>query len=125
MHMHADATDLSARAVALGRGGMGRREIAAALGLTLAELAARELAEPTFADAMLRAEEAARAWWEGLAREALSLNARVDRGAWAEAMRRRFGEPAKGGEAARPVPEARFEFPDNGTRRKRPPRPSW
>ena len=122
MHMHADATDLSARAVALGRGGMGRREIAAALGLTLA---ARELAEPTFADAMLRAEEAARAWWEGLAREALSLNARVDRGAWAEAMRRRFGEPAKGGEAARPVPEARFEFPDNGTRRKRPPRPSW
>jgi hypothetical protein len=85
--------------IALGRAGHARGEIAAAMGMTLAQVAEREAGDAGFAEAMALAEEAARAWWAGLQREAMTAGARFGLGAWREAVRWRFG--AAGGGAAR------------------------
>jgi len=115
--------DLAARAVALGQRGCGRDEIAARLGLMMAELIEREAADAGFADAMVRAEAAARAWWAAELRLALAAGVRMSASAWREAMVATFSDEAAG--AAAPAgsqppqpPPARFEFPDNGTRRR-------
>ena len=95
---------------------MSRREIASALGLSFAELQAMAAAQAGLAAALERAEDEARAWWEGLPREAMKEGGPFNRLAWREAMKARFGDPAK---PAPPYePPARFVFPDNGTRRK-------
>jgi hypothetical protein len=103
--------DLAIQAIALGRQGYGRVEIGPALGLEIAELAALEAGDAGFARAMRLAAEAERAWWEGQPREALAAGARLDCGAWREAMRWRFGAvqaaaDAAAGTAARAQAEA-------------------
>ncbi len=83
---------LADRALALGAEGMSEREMAAAFGLTLGALAARRGEDADFDEAMTRAEEASRAWWEGLPRAALAEGRRFDHLSWREAMRARFGD---------------------------------
>jgi hypothetical protein len=119
------AAELAARALELGRQGCGRAEIAATLGLEMAELAALEAADADFARAMRRAGEAERAWWEAQPREALAAGARINFGAWREAMRWRWGAAEAGAdEAAEPAAparqEARFYLPYNGRLRRLP-----
>ena len=92
--------------MALGRQGCGRAEIGPALGLEMAELAAREAGDADFARAMRLAAEAERAWWEGQPRAALTAGARLDFGAWREAMRWRFGAGQAATDAAAGTPEA-------------------
>ena len=110
-----EAADAAAAIRALGRQGMGRAEIAAALGLSLHRLDAWESAEPAVAAALAVADAAARAWWAGRQREALLEGARVNAGAWREAMAWRFGAPGKGGAAAiaAPSPRATYRIPCN------------
>ena len=126
----AEVAELDAAAAirALGRRGMGRAEIAAALGLSLHRLDAWEADEPAVAGALAVADAAARAWWAARQREALLQGARVNAGAWREAMAWRFGaaeQPAwgKGGAAAvAPVspPRVTFRIPCNLRTRLRP-----
>jgi hypothetical protein len=134
--------------VRLGRGGLGRAEIAAELGVGPAALARMERKSPRLAAALARAADAERAWWEGLPREALAAGARFNMGAWLAAMRWRFGaarDEAKGearGEAGRQAgagadgaararaavaaadppgrPRAIYILPDNGKERRAP-----
>jgi hypothetical protein len=117
-----DAGGLAAQVIALGRRGMARAEIAAALDLGEAELAALEAADPGLAVALGRAEAAARGWWEALPREALEAGTRFNLAAWLGAMRWRFGEGEASGEAAAPAPPPRpmgiLVIPDNGRRRR-------
>ena len=104
--------------VALGEAGCGRDEIAVRLGLRPVELALREREDPTIADAIVRAESAARAWWAATLRNALASGTHVSGAAWRAALLVTFGAgeaPAAGPEPA--PPEARFRLPDNGTRR--------
>lgn len=118
------AADRAERAIALGRKGLGRAEIAAALDVGLAELVAMEARSLRFAQAMRRAAELERAWWEAQPREALAAGARLDVGAWREVMRWRFGaaDGAAGGRPAAAVAEAQeparprtiYLLPDNG-----------
>jgi hypothetical protein len=82
---------LGARIVALGREGLGRAEIAAALDLPLSALAEMEARHPELAAAMRRAEDLERAWWEALPREALVAGGRLNAGLWRAAMAWRFG----------------------------------
>jgi len=86
---------LAAKAVALGAEGLGAREIAVALGMTFAALEALEDADAGFAEAMGRAEEAARAWWEGLPRAALSQGKPFHHAGWRAAMAARFEDVAE------------------------------
>jgi hypothetical protein len=129
-----DGGGLAAQVMALGRQGWARTEIAAALGLEMAELAAREAGDADVARALRLAAEAERAWWEGQPREALTAGARLDFGAWREAMRWRFGAvqaaaDAAAGTAARGEAEAaaqparplaKYYIPDNLRERRLP-----
>jgi len=119
------AVRLVAEITRLGREGASRREVAAGLGVTLEELAARAREDAGLARALVLAEEAARAWWDGVPREALAAGARINTASWGGAMASRFGE------AALPQPAARqtvdIDIPDNGRNRsrfpeRRPPR---
>jgi hypothetical protein len=107
---------LAGEILRLGREGRSRREIAAGLGLTLEELALRARRAPELAEALALAEEAARAWWEGLPRAAFAAGTRINLGAWQAAMVSRFGAAALDGASARP--RAIYELPDNGTNRR-------
>ncbi len=91
---------------------MGRREIAAELGLRLAEVESLEAEHPDFALALERAEEAARAWWEALPREAVSVGKPFNVAAWRGAMLARFGADLEA-EPEPAEPPARFIFPWN------------
>ena len=130
-----DGAGLAARVVALGRQGLSRTEIGPALDMEMAELAAREAADAAFARALRRAEEAERAWWEAQPREALAAGARLDTGAWREAMRWRWGGGAGEAEAADAAgaatgaavepaaaarPTVRYYIPDNLRERRLP-----
>ena len=107
---------LAARAIQLGGEGCSVREIAVALGLSLAALQARRDEDADFDEAMVRAEEAAHAWWEGLPRAALAEGRRFDHVAWREAMRARFGPGDPEREAAEPSPYGGvIILPCNGT----------
>jgi hypothetical protein len=112
---------LTAEILRLGRKGSSRREIAAALGMTLEQLATRTRAEPEVAAALALAEEAARAWWEGLPRAAFGAGARVNLAAWRAAMTSRFGAAGLDGAPARP--RAIYDIPDNGMNRRQ--MPDW
>jgi hypothetical protein len=119
----AGAAEVAARVLALGREGKGRAEIAAALGVSLQRLRAMEAETAEIGAALRRAETAAQAWWEAMQREALLGGARLNAGAWREAMAWRFGGVGKGGAAPQPAPVlARYEIPDNGKERRRAPR---
>ena len=117
----AAADELAARVIALGRQGLGRAEIAAALDVGLAELARLEREDGALAAALARAADLERAWWEALPREALAAGARMNMGAWLGAMQWRFGAeggagaaPAKAAAAAKPQPPRTFYYlPDN------------
>jgi hypothetical protein len=120
---------LCERVVGLGRRGLSRSEIGPAMGMEMGELATLEVADADFARAMRRAAEAARAWWEGLPREALAEpGARFNVGAWRTAMAWRFGAEAAGAgaaeaaaEAAEPErPRVRYYLPENFKERALP-----
>ena len=120
--------DLEARVLQLARGGLGRAEIAAALGLGEGELTALEGERASLALAMRRAAVLERAWWEALPREALAGGQRFNLGGWLATMRWRWGD----GPGAPPAPPtrppvvlARYEIPDNGKERKPRRRPGW
>jgi hypothetical protein len=106
---------LDSRAVALGREGLSRAEIADRLGLSLGELETLEAGRPAFAAAMQRAEDAALAWWEAAPREALAAGVRFNMAAWLAAMRWRFGEAAAAAESPppEPAPRAILDIPNN------------
>jgi hypothetical protein len=116
--------DLAGRAIRLGAEGCSVREIAVGLGLSLADLQARQDEDADFAEAMVRADEAAWAWWEGLPRAALAEGRRFDHVAWREAMRARFGDEATGPGAGAATDEPSAEprgviiMPCNGRRRR-------
>ena len=120
---------LGERVVALGARGLSRSEIGPAVGMEMGELAALEAADADFARAMRRAAEAARAWWEGLPREALAEpGARFNVGAWRAAMAWRFGAAEAAGAgaaeaeaAAEPErPRVRYYLPENFKERALP-----
>ncbi len=125
-HGRPSAAELAERVVRLGRDGLGRAEIAAALGVGLAELARMEGRSERLAAALVRAADAERAWWEAQPREALAAGARFSTGAWRDAMRWRFGDAgaaagrAAGAGAGVPGagepdrPRAIYLIPDNG-----------
>jgi hypothetical protein len=114
-------TDWAAEIRALGGEGLGRAEIAARLGLSLARLAGWEASDPAIAAAMAVADAAARAWWAARQREALLAGARMNASAWREAMAWRFGAPGKGGPGAIAAPpRATFLIPCNGSTRLLP-----
>ncbi len=116
---------LEDRVLALAGGGLSWVEIAAALGLSEAELTALEAARPALALAVQRAEMLERAWWEALPREAVAAGQRFNLAGWLGVMRWRWGEGA--GSPAEPPPSrplARVNIPYNGRpRRNVPPRP--
>jgi hypothetical protein len=106
--------DLAANALRLGRTGMGRREIAAELGLMLVEVESLAAEDAGFALALERAEEAARAWWEALPREAMSVGKPFNLAAWRDAMRARFGaETVQEDEPEPSEPRSTFRIPWN------------
>ncbi|MEJ0065830.1 MAG: hypothetical protein WDM85_10695 [Caulobacteraceae bacterium] len=115
-----------ARVLSLARGGLGRTEIAAALGLGEDELTALEAERPSLALAMQRAAVLERAWWEALPREALAGGHRgFNLGAWLATMRWRWGDGPNAPPPPPPRPMVRYEIPDNGKeRRVRTPLPS-
>jgi hypothetical protein len=94
--------------------------------MTLAEVGEREAADEGFAAAMGLAQEAARAWWGALQREAMSAGARFGQGAWREAMGWRFGDGEPAASAAPEAPPAPidiladFDLGDNDRGRSRP-----
>ncbi len=90
----------------LGAAGLGRAEIARALGMCPEALDQREAEDPTLATALRGAAGLAQAWWEALAREACA-NGRFSLAAWSREMKRRFGEsgPPAGLEAAKVASE--------------------
>ena len=112
---------LAGEILRLGREGRSRREIAAGLGLTLEELALRARRAPELAEALALAEEAARAWWEGLPRAAFAAGTRINLASWRAAMASRFGAAGLDGALARPM--AIINIPDNGRDRSR--MPDW
>ena len=125
------AAELGERVVRLGRGGLGRAEIAAELGVGLDALARMERKSARLAGALARAAEAERAWWEAQPREALAAGAPLNMSAWFAAMQWRFGAasgraasgPPGAGEAAADEParpRAIYILPDNGKERRAP-----
>jgi hypothetical protein len=116
-----DEAAVVARVGAMGRAGRCRVEIAAGLGLSLAQLAARTEGSPALSDALELAEDAAKAWWAGLSREAWAQGARFNTSAWREAVRWRFGSDVaeeRAGHEEPEEPEVVIDLPCN--RRGRP-----
>lgn len=128
--------ELAERIVRLGRGGLSRVEIAAAIGVGAAALGRLEARSGRVAAALAKAAEAERAWWEAQPREALAAGARFNASAWRAAMGWRFGADAglgaagagaagaagsrARGAAPAPAPEPRgtiYLIPDNGRAR--------
>jgi len=113
--------ELCAFVLARGREGKGRVEIASALGVTLARLEARAREDAALYEALVLADEAAKAWWMALSRELLSSGRAMSLGLWREAVTQRFGGAAAMN--APPRPRVRIVIPDNGRPlRKVPPR---
>jgi hypothetical protein len=123
----AEAAERDAVVLRLGASGRGRVEIAAALGMTPAALAAHEAEDAALAAALAGAADLALAWWEAIAREACEAG-KFSFAAWTREMRRRFGETAPEGAprgaarppAAAPQPAggAVYLIPCNGRLRK-------
>jgi hypothetical protein len=113
------------RALAAGRQGKSRAEIAVELQIGLKALKALEDAHADFARALDLADAEARAWWDALPRQAVVEGDVFHPAVWAKAVAHRFGSAAHRQrpetEAAPDVPEAIIRLPDNGTRRKPPP----
>ena len=115
----APVADIAAFVVARGREGMARVEIAAALGVTLAELERRAEGEAGLAEALALADEAAEAWWLALPRRVLDAGRPFSGAAWRAAMAWRFGDPAAEEPAAAPPRKlAIINIPDNGRTRR-------
>ena len=115
-----------ARAVDLGREGRSRAEILSALDLSSAEATVFLAEQPEFAAALARAEDEARAWWEGMPLRALETGGEFRAALWGKVMSQRFGRTGhRAGSDTEgddgdvpPRPRARFEIPDNGRDRK-------
>ncbi len=82
------------QAIARGREGLSRAEIASELGVSLATFAAWSAESPDFAEALERAETEARAWWDAQPRLALSSSKTFRASAWRQAMIQRYGSGA-------------------------------
>ncbi len=122
--------ELAERVRALAVEGLGRAEIAVALGLWPQEVSERQADDAQFAAAMAWAEQAARAWWEAAPREAMAAGGRFNAAGWLSAMRWRYGAGQDGagqggavgtaGEPAAAQPKVRFYIPYNGRLRQMP-----
>jgi hypothetical protein len=106
--------------------GLSRAEIAAQLGVSLADFDAWAAEQPAFAQALADADTQARAWWDAQPREILASGRMFRAAAWAKGYAQRFGRsadrprpPAKAADKT-PRVTARIELPDNG-RERRPP----
>ncbi|HTX50469.1 MAG TPA: hypothetical protein VME40_13870 [Caulobacteraceae bacterium] len=108
--------------LARGRAGFSRVEIASAMGVTVAALERRANDDAGLAAALALAEEAAKAWWLALPREAIATGKSLNQGLWREAMASRFGRAALN---APPRPTVRFEIPDNGRPLRKVPARGW
>jgi hypothetical protein len=114
--------DAAGFVVARGREGLSRVENAVAMGVTLAMLDGRAQEDAALFRALALAEDAAKAWWLALPREALAEGKSLNLGQWREAMASRFGSAALNG---RPRPTIRVEIPDNGRPLRKVPRRAW
>jgi len=119
---------LCERVIVLGRQGRSRAEIAAEAGVSLERLAAWAAAQPDFAWALERAATECRAWWDGLAREAVTEGAVFHPAVWSKAMVQRFGsgshrtapdESKPETTSEPPPPRVRFDIPPNGREARR------
>jgi hypothetical protein len=130
-----DAAARDARVLRLGAGGCGRAEIAAALGMSPAALAAREAGDAALAAALDEAAGLALAWREKIAREAYEAGRFNFVAAWTRERRERFGDSAVGsdGEGRAPgrgraglrrfgvePPRATYRLPCNGMEKLNP-----
>jgi hypothetical protein len=88
----ADAASREALVLQLGAEGRGRAEIAAALGLSPAALAAAAAEDARLDGALRTASDLAMAWWEALAHDTCAAGRRFNFAGWGREMRRRFGE---------------------------------
>src|SRR5581483_8248841 len=98
--------------------------IAAKLGAPQVRLEMWAAQDSALAAALALAETEARAWWDRQPREALASGKSFRAAAWAKAMAQRYGSRAPSSTrpaapAAPAEPEVIFEFPDNGTKRRR------
>jgi hypothetical protein len=124
-HEALEREDLVLRLGAVGRG---RAEIAAALGMSRAQLAAREAEDASLAVALQQAADLALAWWEAAPCEAFEAGVRFNYGAWRREMAWRFGETAPPDLAPPKAARARAErretatclIPCNGRTKLRP-----
>jgi hypothetical protein len=101
----ADAAEREVLVLQLGAEGRGRAEIAAALGLTPAALAAEAVEDASLEEALRTAVGLAMAWWEALARDSCEAGRRFNFAGWGREMRRRFGEAWAGDAASEPAAE--------------------
>jgi hypothetical protein len=107
--------------------GLSRAEIAAQLGVSLADFGAWSGEHPDFAVALADADTLARAWWDTQPRLALASREPFKGAAWAKGYAQRFGRssdrPRPPTQSAQePDVETIFEIPDNGRWRRRKPR---
>jgi hypothetical protein len=117
--------DLPTQIVALGRQGLARVEIAAALGVGVRELEGMAGADWAVEVALDRAEAAALAWWAAAPREAMAAGARFNGASWRRLVAWLIDEAGPGGARAARVaaasrPRARYILPCNGTSRALP-----
>jgi hypothetical protein len=111
------------RIVEIARDGLFRYEIAAALGVSVADFEAWSTQEPLFAAALADADTAAGAWWDRQAREAMANNKPFRATLWGKVMAQHYGRqgdlPRKQADkpAAKPVVRAHYDIPDNGMER--------
>lgn len=116
---------LTLRAIALGREGRSRAEIAVELGVSLENLAAWACEHPEFSDALERADTESRAWWDKLPREAVWKDGVFHAAVWSRAMVQRFGSlahrtpPDATDPQAPQRPRVRIEIPRNGREARR------
>jgi hypothetical protein len=118
------------RVIDLGREGLTRAEVAAALGVSVERLVVWASEHSDFAYALERAASESLAWWDALPRAAVMKDNVFHPAVWSKAMVQRFGSPAhrtlrEQDQAEKPKPDeleelATFDIPDNG--RERPPR---
>jgi hypothetical protein len=116
-------SEFSDRVLELGREGLSRAEIAAALGASRVQLDAWAKEHPAFTIALERADTLAEAWWWARPREALTKGESFRASIWARAMAQRYpraAAPASRTKEKPAAPRVRFEIPKNGREAKRP-----
>jgi hypothetical protein len=102
--------------------GLGRAEIAQALGVNLEDFGAWASAYPAFATALADADTQAEAWWLAQPRLAMHSDRPFRIAVWAKAVAHRYGRSAHSvrpieKQPVKPAIRVRYEIPDNGKER--------